>query len=235
MWELWRYVWPWSLLFMGCDTMQFDILYQYWYFEICILAVLASLTDVYLRLSSLSRHVHAGCKRHCSVNAKKPFPCLMQFVVHSLFSCAWHFQDTMQLPSSLSCMLYIPQSQHECTVLLFWLGIIPDDRKWLFAAVDLWLKMNTKKLKFWLREEQDLGMSVTVFCGVKCYHLCQGIALYHDPSKSVEKVQPSHYRPGQAQRDPGGWCSQISRVRELSVLCTGWLYPPGEFLGTHFC
>jgi len=47
--------------------------------------------------------------------------------------------------------------------------------------------MNTKKLKFWLREEQDLGMSVTVFCVVKCYHLCQGIALYHDPSKSVEK------------------------------------------------
>jgi len=106
MWELWRYVWPWSLQFMGCDTMQFDILYRYWYFEICIFAVLVSLTDVYLRLSSLSRHVHAGCKRHCSVNAKKPFPCLMQFVVHSLFSCAWHFQDTMQLPSSLSCAVH---------------------------------------------------------------------------------------------------------------------------------
>ena len=88
MWELWRYVWPWSLQFMGCDTMQFDILYRYWHFEICIFAVLVSLTDVYLRLSSLSRRVHAGCKRHCSVNAKKPFLCLMQFVVHSsVFLC----------------------------------------------------------------------------------------------------------------------------------------------------
>jgi hypothetical protein len=39
-------------------------------FEICIFAVLVSLTDMCLKLSSRNRHVHAGCKRHCSVNAQ---------------------------------------------------------------------------------------------------------------------------------------------------------------------
>ena len=61
-------------------------------------------------------------------------------------------------------------------------------------------------MKFWLREEQDVGMSVTVFCGVKCYHLCQGIALYHDPSKKKWGKKYSHPitgldRPRRIQED----------------------------------
>ena len=47
-----------------------------------------------------------------------------------------------------------------------------------------WNECKKKKMKFWLREEQDLGMSVTVFCGVKGYYLCQGIAWYHYTSWS---------------------------------------------------
>ena len=39
-----------------------------------------------------------------------------------------------------------------------------------------------KKTEILARRKQDLGISVTVFCGVKGCHLCQGIALYHDTS-----------------------------------------------------
>jgi len=46
-------------------------------------------------------------------------------------------------------------------------------------------KKKKKKIKFCLTEEQYLGMSATVFCGVMGYNLCQGIALCHDSKKNV--------------------------------------------------
>jgi len=54
------------------------------------------------------------------------------------------------------------------------------------------------------------------------------------------KVNQSHYRPGQALRDPGVWGSRFQddrhkKVLRLSTLRTGRLYPPENIPGTLSC
>jgi hypothetical protein len=65
--------------------------------------------------------------------------------------------------------------------------------------------------------EQSIGPILTFEDGT--YSLCQkSIRIYHctlsnnpEEHRSQLKVKESHYRPGLAPRDPGGWDSQISR------------------------
>jgi hypothetical protein len=52
-----------------------------------------------------------------------------------------------------------------------------------------------------------------------------------DAPRTVKvKVKPSHYRPWQALRFPGGWGNRHMKVARLSALRTGRLYPQEIFL-----